>query len=458
MSNKIIENSKIDHAPWSIVQNDLKDDFKSIIWNSWVKPLIFVEYTNFILIIETPSELVKNRIDNQYYDQIFFRAKRVFIGLNKIRFTVQKDRKLTHKTIKQKSEDENQTLSSISFTDNTSKILNKDYTFEKFVVDQSNELAYFSAQRVGKEFNVDYNPFIIYGNVGIGKTHLLNAIAWNMQKNDNKKFIYISAERFMYQFIKSLKMNETIRFKDQFRSIDVLMIDDLQFISGKKSTQEEFFHLLNDLIDNKKQVIITADKSPTNIKNLDYKIRSRLSGGLVVDILPTTFELRKKIIRNKVINKNVNLERDVITFLAENIFSSVRELEGALNKIMLYSDITKTELNLKNTQTILTDYINKNHKKITVKDIQLEVSKYYNLQFHELCSKNRSRYISKPRQIAMFLSKQLTDSSYPEIGKLFGGKDHATVIHGVNKIKVLSETDRKVKQDLDNIISSLKVD
>ena len=253
-------------------------------------------------------------------------------------------------------------------------------------------------------------------------------------------------------------MNETIRFKDQFRSIDVLMIDDLQFISGKKSTQEEFFHLLNDLIDNKKQVIITADKSPSNIKNLDYKIRSRLSGGLVVDILPTTFELRKKIIRNKVITKNVNLERDVITFLAENIFSSVRELEGALNKIMLYSDITKTELNLKNTQTILTDYINKNHKKITVKDIQLEVSKYYNLQFHELCSKNRSRYISKPRQIAMFLSKQLTDSSYPEIGKLFGGKDHATVIHGVNKIKVLSETDRKVKQDLDNIISSLKED
>ena len=178
------------------------------------------------------------------------------------------------------------------------KILNKDYTFEKFIVDQSNELAYFSAQRVGKEFNVDYNPFIIYGNVGIGKTHLLNSIAWNMQKNDNKRFIYISAERFMYQFIKSLKMNETIRFKDQFRSIDVLMIDDLQFISGKKSTQEEFFHLLNDLIDNKKQVIITADKSPSNIKNLDYKIRSRLSGGLVVDILPTTFELRKKIIRN----------------------------------------------------------------------------------------------------------------------------------------------------------------
>ncbi len=458
MSKEIIQNFKSDVSSWSTVQYDLKDDFKSIIWNSWVKPLIFIEYSNFILKIQTPSEVVKNRIDNQYYDQIFFRAKRVFKGLNKIKFTVQKDKTIINKIKIQKSGDENRTMSSISFTDNTSKILNKDYMFEKFIVDQSNELAYYSAQRVSKEFNFDYNPFFIHGNVGIGKTHLLNAIAWNIQKNKKKKFIYISAERFMYQFIKSLKMNETIRFKDQFRSIDVLMVDDLQFIGGKKSTQEEFFHLLNDLIDNKKQVIVTADKSPSNIKDLDYKIRSRLSGGLVVDILPTTFELRKKIIRNKVIIKNVDIERDVINFLAENILSSVRELEGALNKIMLYSDITKSKLNLKNTQTILTDYINKNNKQITVNDIQLQVSKFYNLEFHELCSKNRSRYISKPRQIAMFLSKKMTDCSYPEIGKLFGGKDHATVIHGVNKIKVLSETDRTIKQDLDKIIFSLKSD
>ena len=458
MSKKIVENSKNDELSWSIVKDDLKDDFKSIIWNSWVKPLIFTEYLNFTLTIETPSTLVKNRIDNQYYDQIFFRAKRVFTGLNKIKFIVQKDKRIVQTINKEKLDDDNQTLSSISFTDNTSKILNKNYTFENFILDKSNELAYFSAQRVGQEFNIDYNPFIIYGNVGIGKTHLLNAIAWNIKKHYKKRFIYISAERFMYQFIKSLKMNETIRFKDQFRSIDVLMIDDLQFIAGKKSTQEEFFHLLNDLIDNKKQVIITADKSPSNIKNLDYKIRSRLSGGLVVDILPTTFELRKKIIRNKVSSKNVDLEKDIITFLADNIFSSVRELEGAINKIMLYSDITKTKLNISNAQSILADYLNKTHKQITVKDIQLEVSKYYNLQFHELCSKNRSRHFSKPRQIAMFLSKQLTDASYPEIGRLFGGKDHATVIHGVNKIKISSETDSKVKQDLDNITLSLKTD
>ena len=325
------------------------------------------------------------------------------------------------------------------------------------MIDESNELAYFSAQRVENEFNQDYNPFFIYGNVGIGKTHLLNAIAWNIKNKNRKKFIYISAERFMYQFIKSLKMNETIRFKDQFRSIDILMIDDIQFIGGKKSTQEEFFHLLDDLIGNKKQVIMTADRSPTNIKDLDYRIKSRLAGGLVVDILPTTFELRKKIIKNKIVSKKIFLDNEIVNFLAENIFSSIRELEGALNKLILYSEVTNLKLSISNAQTILSDYLNNNNnERITIKDIQLQVSKYYNLQFHDLCSKNRSRHISRPRQIAMFLSKIMTETSYPDIGKLFGGKDHATVIYGVNKIKSLSENDRKVKQDIENITLILK--
>ena len=441
---------------WSIVQDDLKDDFKSIIWNSWVKPLVFLNYSNFTLDIQTPSELVKSRIENQYYDQIFLRAKRVFQGLNKIKFCIQIKNKSLNNINIPKDRNLNETLSSISFTDNSSRILNKNFTFKNFVIDESNELAYFSAQRVENEFNQDYNPFFIYGNVGIGKTHLLNAIAWNIKNKNNKKFIYISAERFMYQFIKSLKMNETIRFKDQFRSIDILMIDDIQFIGGKKSTQEEFFHLLDDLIGNKKQVIMTADRSPTNIKDLDYRIKSRLAGGLVVDILPTTFELRKKIIKNKIVSKKIFLDNEIVNFLAENIFSSIRELEGALNKLILYSEVTNSKLSISNAQTILSDYLNNNNERISIKDIQLQVSKYYNLQFHDLCSKNRSRHISRPRQIAMFLSKIMTETSYPDIGKLFGGKDHATVIHGVNKIKSLSENDRKVKQDIENITLILK--
>jgi len=456
MSNDIKKITGDNKNLWSIVQEDLKDDLKSIIWNSWVKPLVFLNYSNFTLDIQTPSELVKSRIENQYYDQIFLRAKRVFQGLNKIKFCIQIKNKSLNNINIPKDRNLNETLSSISFTDNSSRILNKNFTFKNFVIDESNELAYFSAQRVENEFNQDYNPFFIYGNVGIGKTHLLNAIAWNIKNKNKKKFIYISAERFMYQFIKSLKMNETIRFKDQFRSIDILMIDDIQFIGGKKSTQEEFFHLLDDLIGNKKQVIMTADRSPTNIKDLDYRIKSRLAGGLVVDILPTTFELRKKIIKNKIVSKKIFLDNEIVNFLAENIFSSIRELEGALNKLILYSEVTNSKLSISNAQTILSDYLNNNNERISIKDIQLQVSKYYNLQFHDLCSKNRSRHISRPRQIAMFLSKIMTETSYPDIGKLFGGKDHATVIHGVNKIKSLSENDRKVKQDIENITLILK--
>ena len=435
---------------WLIVKNDLKNDFKSIIWNSWIKPLEFEKYIDDKLYIKTPSELVKNRIENQYYDQIFVKTNIHFKNLKKIKFSVENDLKvplLNNSKISHKEP----TLSSISFTDNDSKILNNDFLFNNFVVDETNELAYLSAKRISQRFNSDYNPLFIYGDVGIGKTHLLNSIAWEIKNERKREFIYISAERFMYQFIKALKSNETLKFKDQFRSVDMLMIDDLQFIGGKKSTQEEFFHLLNDLIHQNKQVIVTADKSPTNLTDLDYKIKSRLSGGLVVDIQPTTYELRLKIIKNKIKSKQMHLNKDVTEFLAKNIYSSVRELEGALNKIIVYSDIINSKISLDNTKEILSDFLSKNNKKITIKDIQLQVSKYFNLQFYELCSKNRSRYISRPRQIGMFLSKEMTDISYPDIGKLFGGKDHATVIHGVNKIKVLSETDRKVKQDLDNI-------
>ncbi len=435
---------------WQSIKIELKNDFKSIIWNSWIKPLEYIEYINDELYIKTPSELVKNRIENQYYDQIFLKTNKYFKNLKKIKFSVQNNTIISELN-KSNISEKGSVLSSISFTDNGSKILNKDFSFNNFIVDATNELAFLSAKRVSRDFNSDYNPFFIYGNVGIGKTHLLNSIAWEIKNEAKREFIYISAERFMYQFIKALKSNETIKFKDQFRSVDILMIDDLQFIGGKKSTQEEFFHLLNDLIGQNKQVIVTADKSPTSLVELDYKIKSRLSGGLVVDIQPTSYELRLKIIRNKIKLKKLYLNKDVTEFLAKNIYSSVRELEGALNKIIIYTDVINSKINLDSTKEILSDFLCKNNKKISIKDIQLQVSKYFDLQFHELCSKNRSRHITKPRQIGMFLAKELTDTSYPDIGRLFGGKDHATVIHGVNRIKDLIKSDSKLRQDLENI-------
>tara|TARA_B100002052_G_scaffold43442_2_gene36196 strand:- start:2915 stop:4336 length:1422 start_codon:yes stop_codon:yes gene_type:complete len=445
---------------WDSVKSELKNEFKSIIWNSWVEPLTFSNYSDSELIILTTSELIKNRIERQYYDQIFLHSKKYFADLNKIKFLVNEinaesslGTKNNLKSVVKNQSDKNHL---ISFVSEVSKSLNKSFTFENFVVGDSNDLAFFSAKKVVQNFSSNYNPLFLYGGVGLGKTHLLNSIAWEIQNEGKRKFIYMSAERFMYQFIKSIKFKETISFKEQFRSVDVLMIDDLQFIGGKESTQQEFFHLFNDLIDMKKQIIITADKSPNDILDMDLKLKSRLSGGLVVDILPTDNLLRTKIIKKKLMEKNSFLDSEIIKFLADKITNNVRELEGAINKIIAYSDLMKINLDLNKAQVLLVDFLRTNIKVTTIQDIQFHVSKYFNINFSDLCSKSRSRFISRPRQIAMFLSKELTEFSYPDIGKLFGGKDHTTVIHAVNKIKNLSLIDKKIKKDIENLTLTLK--
>ena len=445
---------------WDSVKSELKNEFKSIIWNSWVEPLTFSNYSDSELIILTTSELIKNRIERQYYDQIFLHSKKYFADLNKIKFLVNEinaesslGRKNNLKSVVKNQSDKNHL---ISFVSEVSKSLNKSFTFENFVVGDSNDLAFFSAKKVVQNFSSNYNPLFLYGGVGLGKTHLLNSIAWEIQNEGKRKFIYMSAERFMYQFIKSIKLKETISFKEQFRSVDVLMIDDLQFIGGKESTQQEFFHLFNDLIDMKKQIIITADKSPNDILDMDLKLKSRLSGGLVVDILPTDNLLRTKIIKKKLMEKNSFLDSEIIKFLADKITNNVRELEGAINKIIAYSDLMKINLDLNKVKVLLVDFLRTNIKVTTIQDIQFHVSKYFNINFSDLCSKSRSRFISRPRQIAMYLSKELTEFSYPDIGKLFGGKDHTTVIHAVNKIKNLYLIDKKIKKDIENLTLTLK--
>tara|TARA_B100000965_G_scaffold377606_1_gene371793 strand:+ start:131 stop:1543 length:1413 start_codon:yes stop_codon:yes gene_type:complete len=442
---------------WEKIKSELKNDFKSIIWNSWIGPLQFLSYQNDVITILASSELVKSRIEHQYYEQIFLRCRNNFSNLNKIKFVIndetERNKKSRNNNI-QKVEN-NSHENSLSFVTSVSKSLNKEYNFNNFVTDESNELAFLSSKKVSQSFSSIYNPLYIYGGVGLGKTHLLNSIAWEMKNKSKRKFVYMSAERFMYQFIKSIKLKETLKFKEQFRSIDVLMIDDLQFMSGKESTQEEFIHLFNDLIDLKKQIIITADKSPGKLKELDYRITSRLSGGLVVDILPTNYNLRIKIIKNKLVAKKAYLDSEIIKFLAKKVTSSVRELEGAINKLIAYSDLMSFKLEISNAKEILSDLFKESPRKLSINDIQSQVSKHFNINFSDLCSKKRSRSISRPRQVAMYLCKELTEFSYPEIGKYFGGKDHATVIHGVNKIKNLSSTDKKIQRDIENLMSNL---
>ena len=324
------------------------------------------------------------------------------------------------------------------------------FTFENFVVGKPNELAHAAARRVADATSVTFNPLFLYGGVGLGKTHLMHAIAWQIRKNDpNRKVIYLSAEKFMYQFIRALRFKDTMAFKQQFRSVDVLMIDDVQFISGKDSTQEEFFHTFNALVDQNRQVIISADKSPSDLEGMEERLRSRLGWGLVADIHPTTYELRLGILQAKADALNANIPLKVLEFLAHKITSNVRELEGALNRIVAHAELVGRAISLESTQEVLHDLLRANDRRVTIDEIQKRVAEHFNIRVADMHSARRARAVARPRQVAMYLAKQLTARSLPEIGRKFGGRDHTTVMHAVKKVEELRATDPAFAEDVE---------
>ncbi|MBP2311707.1 chromosomal replication initiator protein DnaA [Azospirillum soli] len=324
------------------------------------------------------------------------------------------------------------------------------FTFENFVVGKPNELAHAAARRVADATAVTFNPLFLYGGVGLGKTHLMHAIAWQIRKNDpNRKVIYLSAEKFMYQFIRALRFKDTMAFKQQFRSVDVLMIDDVQFISGKDSTQEEFFHTFNALVDQNRQVIISADKSPSDLEGMEERLRSRLGWGLVADIHPTTYELRLGILQAKADALNANIPLKVLEFLAHKITSNVRELEGALNRIVAHAELVGRAISLESTQEVLHDLLRANDRRVTIDEIQKRVAEHFNIRVADMHSARRARAVARPRQVAMYLAKQLTARSLPEIGRKFGGRDHTTVMHAVKKVEELRATDPAFAEDVE---------
>ena len=329
------------------------------------------------------------------------------------------------------------------------------FTFEAFVVGKSNELAHAAARRVAEATDVTFNPLFLYGGVGLGKTHLMHAIAWEIRKrHPERKVLYLSAEKFMYQFVRALRFKDTMAFKQQFRSVDVLMIDDVQFISGKDSTQEEFFHTFNALIDHNRQVIISADRSPSDLDGIEERIRSRLGWGLAADIHPTDYELRLGILQAKadeMMQRNgpVAIPSGVLEFLAHRIVSNVRELEGALKRVVAYASLVGRPITPEMTQEVLRDLLRSNDRKITIEEIQRRVAEYYNVRLADMLSARRARAVARPRQVAMYLSKQLTTRSLPEIGRKFGGRDHTTVIHAVRKIDELRQADSGIEEDVD---------
>jgi chromosomal replication initiator protein len=329
------------------------------------------------------------------------------------------------------------------------------FTFENFVVGKPNELAHAAARRVaessvGPQRSVPFNPLFLYGGVGLGKTHLMHAVAWHIRTHDPKrKVIYLSAEKFMYQFIRALRFKDTMAFKEQFRSVDVLMIDDVQFISGKDSTQEEFFHTFNALVDQNRQIVISADKSPTDLEGMEERMRSRLGWGLVADIHPTTYELRLGILQAKAEQRRAQVPPKVLEFLAHRITSNVRELEGALNRITAHTQLVGRDVTLEGTQEVLHDLLRANDRRVTIDEIQKRVAEHYNIRLADMHSARRARAVARPRQVAMYLCKQLTPRSLPEIGRKFGGRDHTTVMHAVRKIEELRTSDRVIAEDIE---------
>jgi chromosomal replication initiator protein len=324
------------------------------------------------------------------------------------------------------------------------------FTFEHFVVGKPNEFAYAAARRVGVAEEVPFNPLFLYGGVGLGKTHLMHAIAWQIRSRDPvRSVLYLSAEKFMYRFIRALREQNTVDFKEQFRSVDVLMIDDVQFISGKESTQEEFFHTFNTLVDQGRQIVLSADKSPSDLEGMQERLKSRLNCGLVADIHATTYELRLGILQSKAEQMGMAIPRKVMEFLAHRITANVRELEGALNRVIAHAQLIGREITIDTTQEVLHDLLRANDRRVSIDDIQKQVATHFNIRIADMSSARRARSVARPRQVAMYLAKQLTSRSLPEIGRKFGGRDHTTVMHAVRKVEELRAQDAGFAEDLE---------
>ena len=331
------------------------------------------------------------------------------------------------------------------------------YVFENFVVGKPNEFAYAAAKRVAESDHVSFNPLFLYGGVGLGKTHLMHAIAWEIrQRTPSRKVVYLSAEKFMYSFVRALRNQDTVSFKEQFRSVDVLMIDDVQFIAGKDATQEEFFHTFNALVDQGRQIVLSADKSPSSLEEIGDRLRSRLASGLVADLHPTTFELRLGILDAKAEQLGVLVPQKVKEFLAHKITSNVRELEGALTRLVAHAQLVGGGLTLETTQDLLQDLLRAHDRRLTMEEIQKRVAEHFKIRVSDMSSARRSRAVARPRQVAMYLSKQLTSRSLPEIGRAFGGRDHTTVMHAVRKIEELVKSDSAFAEDVELLTRMLE--
>ena len=451
MSNNL--NVNIDkNFNWEIIQKELRKQFGNEIYESWLRKIVFEEkFINHIL-VSVSTRFIRDWIVSRYLDQILRIIKKFNKEIVRVEF------KIENKINRDTNNNQKNPNTNISFIKDSFFQYNRidnNKSFSNFIIGESNMLAYEASKKVSEKVS-NYNPFYLYAGVGMGKTHLLNAIGLELQKEN--KVTFISAERFMYQFVKSIRSNEMVKFKDNFRNTDVLIIDDIQFMNGKEAMQEEFFHTFNSLIDKGSQVIMSADRPPNKLLKIQERIKSRFSGGLVVDIQNPEYELRLRILKKKadelslLYKEKLKINDELLKFISNEIRNSIRELVGALNRIASFSRIYNRVPNINEIKIILKDLLNVNETKITIENIQTLVCKYFKISKNEMLSSRRSRYLVRPRQVAIYLAKILTTKSLPEIGREFSNRDHTTIIHSVKAIEKLKIDNSEIS----NGINSLK--
>ena len=453
--NKDIDNSKSENLDWNLVQVEMKNKLGLDIYESWLKKITFIEEFNSYILLSVPTRFIRDWITSRYLDQILQVIKNYRKEIIRIEFKIIEKRNDDKKNSSEPQE--NEKGENISFIKDSYLQYNRidpNKRFDNFVTSSSNKLAYEASLKVSENISY-YNPLYVYGGVGMGKTHLLNSIGLQLKKNN--KVMFISAERFMYQFVKSIKSNDMVKFKEYFRNTDILLIDDIQFMNGKEAMQEELFHTFNALLDKGSQIIVSADRAPNKLSRIQERIKSRFSGGLVVDIQKPDYELRKKIVANKtaeltnLYSGEIRIPNDLQELISLEIKTSVRELVGAVNRVVSFSRIYNKIPSLSETKIVLKDLLNLTENKVTIDLIQTTVCKFFKISKNEMLSSRRSRYLVRPRQTAIYLTKILTSKSLPEIGREFSNRDHTTIIHSVKTIEKLKEINPEMVDNINKL-------
>ena len=449
-STQNLKNTSLVSLDWTLIQKDMKIKIGSDIYESWLRKIDLVEEMSNYILLSVSTRFIRDWITSRYLDQILQVVKVYKKDLTRIEFKIIE--KKFENDVKLNANNEN-----ISFIKDTYLQYNRidpNKRFDNFITGTSNKLAYEASLKVSENIS-HYNPLYIYGGVGMGKTHLLNSIGFLLKEKN--KVMFISAERFMYQFVKSIKSNDMVKFKEYFRNTDILLIDDIQFMNGKEAMQEEFFHTFNALLDKGSQIIVSADRAPNKLSRIQDRIKSRFAGGLVVDIQKPDFELRSKIVKQKTEELNVfysnqvNISEEIQKFISTEITVSIRELVGAINRVVSFSRIYNKVPNLSEVKVILKDLLNIGENKVTIDLIQSTVCKFFKISKNEMLSSRRSRYLVRPRQTAIYLTKILTSKSLPEIGREFSNRDHTTIIHSVKTIEKLKEKDPEMTNNINNL-------